>query len=97
MKKLLMLGTSRTSVEIIQMAKARGVYTITTDGQEPEQSKAKQVSDAYWMIDTADVDALEKKCREEGVTAVIAGVSEFNIESMMKLLKLIQEFQKILN
>lgn len=85
MEKLLMLGTSHTSIEIINMAKARGVYTITTDYREPEQSKAKLISDEYWMIDTADVDVLEKKCREEGITAVIAGVSEFNIERMMEL------------
>lgn len=80
-----MLGTSNTSVEIINLARSRGVYTITTDYMEPEKSLAKLVSDEYWMIDTSDLDALEKKCREEGVSAVIAGVSEFNIEQMMKL------------
>ena len=85
MKKLLMLGTSNTSIEIIELAKARGIYTITTDYLEPEKSLAKLISDEYWMINTSDIDALEKKCREEGITAVIAGVSEFNIVQMMEL------------
>lgn len=85
MEKLLMLGTTPTSTELIQLAKARGVYTITTDYFEPEQSAAKLVSDEYWMISTADVDALEKKCREECITAVICGLSEFNAERMAEL------------
>lgn len=80
-----MLGSSNTSIEIIHLAKARGIYTITTDYLEPEKSPAKLVSDEYWMINTSDLDVLEKKCREEGVTAVIAGVSEFNIVQMMEL------------
>ena len=87
MDKLLMLGTSNLSVEIVCLAKSQGIYTITTDYLEPEKSAAKLISDEYWMISTNDMDALEKKCREEGVTAVIAGVSEFNIECMMELCK----------
>ena len=85
MEKLLMLGTTPTSVELVNMAKARGVYTITTDYFEPEKSQAKLVSDEYWMISTADVDLLEKKCREEGVTAILTGLSEFNAIRMAEL------------
>jgi len=85
MDKLLMLGTTPTSIELINLAKARGVYTVTTDYFEPEKSPAKLISDEYWMISTSDLDALEQKCREEGVTAVIAGISEFNLERMAEL------------
>lgn len=85
MDKLLMLGTSSLSVEIVNLAKARGIYTITTDYLEPNASTAKLISDEYWMISTGDIDALEKKCREEGITAILTGVSEFNIEIMMEL------------
>lgn len=85
MEKLLMLGTTPTSIELINMAKSRGVYTITTDYLEPERSPAKLISDEFWMISTADVDALEKKCREEGVTAILTGISEFNAERMAEL------------
>lgn len=85
MEKLLMLGTTPASMELIEMAKSRGVYTITTDYLEPEESEAKLISDEYWMINTAQVDLLEKKCREEGVTAIISGMSEFNAERMAEL------------
>ena len=63
MKKLLMLGTSYGSLEMLRYAKSKGIYTIVTDYQEPAHSVGKLVSDEYWMINTGDLDALEKKCR----------------------------------
>lgn len=87
MKKLLMLGTSLGSREMILYARSIGVYTVVTDPYEPEKSTAKLVADEYWMINTGDIDALEKKCLEEDVTAVICGVSEFNLEVCMELCK----------
>lgn len=60
MKKLLMLGTSKASCEMIEYAKSQGIYTIVTDYFEPEKSKAKLIADEYWMISTGDFDALEK-------------------------------------
>ena len=87
MKKLLMLGTSLISKEMVEYAKSIGVYTIVTDYQEPEKSRAKLVADEYWMINVAEVDLLERKCREEGITAVICGISEFCLEVCMELCK----------
>ena len=85
MEKLLMLGTSLMSREIVQYAKSQGVYTIVTDYLPPDKSTAKLISDEYWMINTSELDVLEKKCREEHVTAVMCGVSEFNLEMTMAL------------
>ena len=62
MKKMLMLGTSKMSREIVKYAKQKGYYTIVTDYQEPDRSLAKQISDEYWMINTADVDAIVCDC-----------------------------------
>ena len=87
MKKLLMLGTSLISKEMVEYAKSIGVYTIVTDYLEPEKSRAKLVADEYWMINVAEVDLLERKCREEGITAVICGISEFCLEVCMELCK----------
>lgn len=87
MEKLLMMGTGLASKEIVEYAKSQGVYTIVTDYLEPEKSTAKLVSDDYWMINTGDLDELEVKCRAEGITAVICGVSEFNLEMTMALCK----------
>lgn len=85
MEKLLMLGTSLMSREIVQYAKSQGVYTIVTDYLPPDKSTAKLISDEYWMINTSELDVLEKKCRDEHVTAVMCGVSEFNLEMTMAL------------
>lgn len=87
MEKLLVLGTSLASEEIIKYAKSEGVYTIVTDYLPPEKSTAKMISDEYWMINTGDLDALEAKCRAEEITAVMCGVSEFNLEMTMELCK----------
>lgn len=86
-QKLLMLGTSSISCEMVKYAKSQGIYTIVTDPREPEKSVAKLVADEYWMINTGEIDLLEKKCREEGVTAVICGISEFCLEVCMELCK----------
>lgn len=87
MKKLLMLGTSSISCEMIKYARSQGIYTIVTDFKEPAKSVAKLISDEYWMINTGELDVLENKCREEGVTAVVCGISEFNLEMCMALCK----------
>ena len=87
MEKLLMLGTSLASEEIVKYAKSQGVYTIVTDYLPPEISTAKLISDEYWMINTGELDVLEQKCREVGVSAVMCGVSEFNLEMTMALCK----------
>ena len=84
-EKLLMLGTCKGSIEMIKTAKKKGYYTIVTDYLEPEKSKAKLISDEYWMINTGDIDALEKKCLEEKVNGIVSGVSEFNLEVTMEL------------
>lgn len=85
MKKLLLLGTSLASVEIVQTAKEMGCYTIVTDNLDPERSYAKKVADEYWMISTSELDLLEKKCREEKVNAIFAGISEFNLDRVREL------------
>ena len=80
-----MLGTSYGTLDMLRHARERGVYTIVTDYQPPEVSVGKLVSDEYWMINTGDMDALEAKCRAEGVTGVVCGISEFNLERCMEL------------
>ena len=85
MKKLLMLGTCKGSIEMLKTAKKKKIYTIVTDYLPPEQSFGKRIADEYWMINTSDVDALEKKCREEKIDGIITGVSEFNLERTMEL------------
>lgn len=85
MKKLLVIGTSVISDEMISYAKRKGVYTIVVDNRPPEVSTSKLISDEAWDIDLFDIDAIEKRCREENITAIISGVSEFRLEICMEL------------
>jgi len=85
MKKLLILGTSTGTREIVDYAKSKGIYTIVTDDRSPEISIGKQWADEYWMINTSDTEALVKKCTEIEIDGVICGLSEFNIEMMIRL------------
>lgn len=86
MRKLLILGGCyQANDEIVAYAKSQGIYTIVTDDRPVEKSPTKAITDEYWMISTEDIDALEAKCREEGIDAVICGISEYNIGQCIKL------------
>ena len=85
-KKILILGGDYLEIEILKRAKSLGYYTIVTDNHEDwSLSPAKQMADEGWNISWADIDALEKKCRDERVDGVIAGFSEFRIDAVIKL------------
>ena len=85
MNKLLVLGTSLGSIEIVETAGEMGYYTIVTDNLNPDRSPAKKVADEYWMNSTNELDLLEKRCREEKVNAIFAGISEFNLDRVKNL------------
>lgn len=87
MKKMLFLGDSNETYELLQCAKLNNIYTIVTDYFPPEHSTAKLLADEYWMISTGDTNVLEQKCREENIQAVISGSSDFNIEMSIQLCK----------
>lgn len=85
-KKILILGGNYVELEILKRAKSLGYHTIVTDNHEDwSLSPAKQMADEGWNISWTDIDALERKCRDEKVDGVIAGFSEFRIDAMIKL------------
>lgn len=66
--RLLLLGAMPTHVPLIQRAKERGIYVITTD-YIPENIGHKYSDEAYY-VSTTDKDAvleLAKKCKVDGV------------------------------
>lgn len=87
MEKLLMVGSCKGGQELIEEAKARNIYTIIADNCEIGKTKFPIQSDERWIIDTSNIDELEKKCRANNVTAVINAISTFNITVTMELCK----------
>ena len=85
--KLLFMGCSIGTPDALDYAKSIHVYTIITDNLPPEQQPLKLQADEYWMIDVKDLDALEAKCKESGVTGVFAATSEFCLDMTRLLCK----------
>lgn len=84
-EKLLILGCSVGTEDALQYAKELGVYTIITDNIIPGENSLKRMADEYWMIDVADVDALESRCKEEEVSGIFAATSEFCLDKAKEL------------
>lgn len=76
-KKLLILGGSDLSCEIIKQAKSKGIYVIVTDYLE--DSPGKKVADKSFMISTTDVLAVVNLIREEKIDGILTGF----IDSML--------------
>src|SRR5699024_4136184 len=75
-KKLLILGGSRISCEIVRKAKELGVHTTVTDWYPLEKSPAKQIADEYFMTSTSDIPAMEKLIRENNIDGITTGYTD---------------------
>ena len=82
-KRLLVLGNSTSSDEIIQIAKKLGAVTIAVDYYA--ESEFKKMADKSYQISTADIDQLERMAKEEHVDGILTGASEFNIDKAITL------------
>lgn len=83
--KLLVLGSDYGTLDLVKEAHKMGVYVVVSDTMDT--SPSKQEADEAWFISTTDIDELEKKCKDEGINAVIFGASDFNINNGRKLCK----------
>ena len=72
-KKLLVLGANAISCEIVNAAKALGVYTIVTDYNPIEKAPAKLIADEYWNDSIMDYDVLLPKIKEHHVDGILTG------------------------
>lgn len=86
MKKLLILGANHIECDLVKRARELGYYTIVTDNHSNLiDSPAKKYADEQWFVSWSDIKTLEQKCRSKGVNGVLAGFSEFRVESMINL------------
>ncbi len=84
-KKLLIIGASNSEVDVVKIAQSLGCYVIVTDFRSGKDFPAKTVADEAWDISWTDYDALEKKCRENKITGVMAGFSEIRVDAMIEI------------
>lgn len=75
-KKLLILGGSATSIDIVKAAQALGVYVIVTDYYDVSRSPAKLIADEYWNESITDYDKLCTLIKEKGVNGIITGFTD---------------------
>lgn len=82
-KKLLILGGSSASYDLVKVAKEMGIYTIVTDYYP--SGVAKDISDENATISTTDIDALCRFVKEKQIDGVFSGPSEFNIQNVIRV------------
>lgn len=84
-KKLLVLGGTSASLDVVKQAKLLGVYTIVTDDAPAETRVSKQIADESALVSTTDMDGLAALVKEKQIDGVFCGPSEFNIRNMITL------------
>lgn len=75
-KRLLILGGSRISCEIVEHAKKMGIVTAVTDFYPLEKSPAKQIADEAYYEDTSKVDSMVDFIKEKKFDGVITGFTD---------------------
>lgn len=75
-KRLLILGGSRISCEIIRHARAMGIVTGVTDWYALDRSPAKQMADEAYYVSTSDIDAMVTLIKEKKFDGVITGFTD---------------------
>lgn len=86
-KKLLVLGTSVGSVDIVKYAQSKGAYVIVTDYLPTEKSAAKQLADETSMVSTIDIEGVHQLALEKQVDGIFCGVSEPNLVTVQAVCK----------
>lgn len=79
-KKLLIIGSDASNINIVNTAREMGIYTIVVDGIiSRKDAPAKVAADEAWDINYSDTDAVVEKCLEAKVDGVLAGYSEYRV------------------
>ncbi|MDO4567595.1 MAG: ATP-grasp domain-containing protein [Clostridia bacterium] len=82
-KRLLVLGGTAFSCEIVRAAHLMGVHVMVTDYNA--DSPAKRMADESFMVNAADVDALEELCRKQRIDGVLTGFADSLLLSAAEL------------
>ena len=75
-KRLLILGGSRISCEIIRHARAMGIVTGVTDFYPIERSPAKQLADEAYYVDTTKMEAMAALVTGQKFDGILTGFTD---------------------
>lgn len=75
-KRLLILGGSRISCEIVRHARQMGITTGVVDWYPLEKSPAKRMADEAYIVDTSDIDAMVELIKNKKFDGVITGFTD---------------------
>ena len=75
-KRLLILGGSRITCEVVKHAKKMGVVTGVTDWYPLEKSPAKSLADEAYFENTSDMEAMSRLIKEKHFDGVLTGFTD---------------------
>lgn len=84
-KKILILGGTSSSLDIVKTAQKMGAYVIVTDDGEVNNRVAKQIANETAMVSTSDIEGLIRLVNEKNIDGAFCGPSEFNIKNLILL------------
>ena len=82
-KRLLILGTLGEFEQLVQKARARGIYTIVCDGYP--DGPARAFADESYVIPVTDTDRIAALCKEKQVDGILTSFSDLLLECMVKI------------
>lgn len=83
--KLLILGGTKISCEIVKQAQKMGYYTVVADYNEPVDSPAKLIADEHFIISATDVDAVVELIKREHINGVMVGFADVLLPSYAEI------------
>ena len=87
-KRLLILGGTSASLDIVRLAQSMGAYVIVTDEADARLRVSKQIADEVSMTSTDDMQGLMEIIKTKKVDGVFCGPSEFNLKNVIELCEL---------
>lgn len=86
-KKLLVLGATPYSINVVEVAHKLGAYVIVVDPVKDRY--AKKIADKAYEADTTDIETLLEIAKTEKIDGVFTGYSDVNLPICLKLCEIL--------
>lgn len=87
-KRLLILGGTRISCEIVRIARTMGCFVGVADYNPIEKSPAKQIADTAYDVSVMDVDAVVKLIKDDKYDGVTVGFADAILPAYAEICRL---------